>query len=414
MKKIFVSSWFFPPINSAEGIVTFKLLKRSKFRYDVFTHNRDDNYTFVQDSKLTSKNINVISSDDLNPKLWVDKGFKYFCDHHTEYSCMTSRCMPGESHELALKIKRKFKNVFWIASFSDPLAYNPYTKLIEEKNPYKNKNKDFRLIIKNLVWNLRRIKYRIFSDPEIKNRKIQKKTLKKADIIIFNNDYQRDYMLSKYKNIKIANKIQLLHHSYDLDLYEDSNKFYKDKIVLSFLGHLDEYRNAHCFLEAVKLLKDKHKDINSKLEIRFYGNICNNDKLFIFDNKLFDFVKVFEPVTYLESLKVMKKSNYLLCIDADLKQYLDRNIFFASKVVDYIGSESNIFCITMKDSAVNKILKEYGAIVTNFDVQLIYKELEDIVNNKRKNSKHIPLKYLSNTFVANKFDDIIKRSGVEV
>ena len=30
MKKIFVISWYYPPINSSEGLVTWKLLNRSE------------------------------------------------------------------------------------------------------------------------------------------------------------------------------------------------------------------------------------------------------------------------------------------------------------------------------------------------------------------------------------------------
>ena len=37
MKKILVISWYFPPVNSSEGLVTFKLLKNSEYEYDVFT-----------------------------------------------------------------------------------------------------------------------------------------------------------------------------------------------------------------------------------------------------------------------------------------------------------------------------------------------------------------------------------------
>ena len=35
MKKILVISWFYPPINSSEGLVTYKLLRNSKLQYDV-------------------------------------------------------------------------------------------------------------------------------------------------------------------------------------------------------------------------------------------------------------------------------------------------------------------------------------------------------------------------------------------
>ena len=36
-RKGLVISWFYPPGNSSEGLVTYKLLKNSKYQYDVFT-----------------------------------------------------------------------------------------------------------------------------------------------------------------------------------------------------------------------------------------------------------------------------------------------------------------------------------------------------------------------------------------
>ena len=46
MKRILVISWFFPPVNSSEGLVTYKLLNNSKFTYDVYTQNSNDNWSY--------------------------------------------------------------------------------------------------------------------------------------------------------------------------------------------------------------------------------------------------------------------------------------------------------------------------------------------------------------------------------
>ena len=45
-KKGFVTSWYFPPINSSEGTCTFKLLKNSKYEYDVFTQKNNKNWSY--------------------------------------------------------------------------------------------------------------------------------------------------------------------------------------------------------------------------------------------------------------------------------------------------------------------------------------------------------------------------------
>ena len=56
MKKILVISWYFPPVNSSEGLVTFKLLKNSKYEYDVFTQKDSRNWAYNNEEyELISK-----------------------------------------------------------------------------------------------------------------------------------------------------------------------------------------------------------------------------------------------------------------------------------------------------------------------------------------------------------------------
>ena len=60
-KRILVISWFFPPVNSSEGLVTYKLLKASKLNYDVFTQKDNSSWSYGNTDKLPDcKNINTI------------------------------------------------------------------------------------------------------------------------------------------------------------------------------------------------------------------------------------------------------------------------------------------------------------------------------------------------------------------
>lgn len=407
MKKIFVSSWFFPPNNSAEGIVSFKLLKKSKYNYDVYSYGGNDKYSFVPDSRLKSKNINVIESQCLSKKGWVNEGVAKFNSSSNTYKCIMSRCMPVESNILALKIKKKNKDIPWIASISDPLANSPYTKLIDGENPYKNNGKTLKIFFMKVLWDLRRLKYRLTTDPEKLRKRVEKQTFKYADVIILNNKYQEDYILKRYEKYK--NKVYILPHSYDEDLYEEANKFYKDKKVISYVGHLDEYRNANAFLQALNKLRNNEKNLNDKLEIRFYGNISNEDKLYILNNNLQDIVKILEPVTYIESLKIMKQSDYLLSIDADLSKYINKNIFFPSKIADYIGSKTKILSITMDDSILKEILEGTNSLISNYNIDSIYKNLKLILTFPKKNDNKSAIEKFNNKVVSSKLDNIIDK-----
>ena len=64
MKRILVISWFFPPINSSEGLVTYKLLNNSKLKYDVYTQKNNNLWSYINTEELKiNKNINPIYSN---------------------------------------------------------------------------------------------------------------------------------------------------------------------------------------------------------------------------------------------------------------------------------------------------------------------------------------------------------------
>ena len=135
--KGFVISWFYPPMNSSEGLVTFKLLKESSYQYDVFTQKTCQNWSYGNtEKKLVSKNINPIYSEKETYEDWIEEGLEFFSQNKDKYDFIMSRATPKESHLLALKIKEKFPDVKWIASFGDPLANSPYEKVLENKSPY--------------------------------------------------------------------------------------------------------------------------------------------------------------------------------------------------------------------------------------------------------------------------------------
>ena len=52
MKKILVITWFYPPVNSSEGLVTYKLLNNSRYEYDVFTQKNSASWSYGNNDNL--------------------------------------------------------------------------------------------------------------------------------------------------------------------------------------------------------------------------------------------------------------------------------------------------------------------------------------------------------------------------
>ena len=55
MKKISVITWFYPPVNSSEGLVTYKLLNNSRYEYDVFTQKYAYEFYNKEDKAFTCR-----------------------------------------------------------------------------------------------------------------------------------------------------------------------------------------------------------------------------------------------------------------------------------------------------------------------------------------------------------------------
>lgn len=413
----FVVSWFFPPNNSSEGLVTFKLLKRSRFNYDVFTQKIHSNWSYgATEHKLINKNITPYYSSGNSYDEWINEGIEYFKKNQDKYDFIMTRTTPKESHLVGLALKKLYPEKLWIASFGDPLCNSPYEKLDFNYFPYSIRDKrikdtskkylfSVKRIVKNIIW-YRNNKELIKNEK--KARKIQDLTLKNADIIILNNDYQFKYMLEKYDN-RIKEKVVIIPHSFEKEFYT-REKGKSDVINISYLGHLDDIRNAKAFLEAIKVVKEEVMDLSKRLKVNFYGNLSNSDKLYIINNELFDVVNIKKPVDYLTSLKIMENSDWLLMIDANLSSVYNCNIYFPAKLADYIGTNNNIMAITMENGATSDIMKEIGALRLNHNYLEIKKAIIDILEGNIKNIGFKNQKKYDNSVVAVQFDEIVLKA----
>lgn len=413
-KKGLVISWYFPPINSSEGLCTFKLLKNSRFKYDVYTQKNNKNWSYdTNEDKLTSKNINTIFSNCKYIDEWVQEGISKFSNNCKNYDFIMSRSMAPESHEIALELKRNNPNILWIASFGDPITNSPYINLINQDSPYSIKGKGImnqsikyvfspKRILKNIWWNYKTKKYEKKHTRKYKDSKLQDDVLNNADIIIFNNKYQMEYMLNGYSD-EVLKKALLLPHGYDTEFYSKSSEKRSDKYIISYLGHLDDIRTPHNFLMALVRLKKEKRQIYDNIIFNIYGDMSNNDKIYLVDNDLCDIVKFKKPVKYFESLEIMRKSNLLLLIDANLGLVTPKNIFYAAKLADYIGSKSKILGITMQDGPSADIIKEVGGVCCSHSADDIYNNLVMILEDKLKiktddKNKNYDMKKISNDF----------------
>lgn len=414
-KRILVISWFYPPVNSSEGLVTYKLLKASNNNYDVFTQKNNSSWSYGNKDNLpNAKNVNTIFSKATTLENWMSEAVEYYKLNKDKYDIVMTRSMPPESHKVGLQIKKINPNIKWIASFGDPIAENPYTKIsITYSSPYSinccTKLRGIispKRIIKNSIFKVRyRRQHKFYLQ---KDAKLQENIFKNADYLIFNSTYQKDYMLKGKPEI-ILNKALVLNHSFDKSLYP-AKKEKSNKIKMTYIGHLDNIRNPFILLSAIRDLNNEDPNLADKVLFEFYGHMSDVDKLFIMNYELTDVVKVRKPISYLKSLEIMKESDWLIQIDANISSVIDKNIFFAAKLADYIGANNKILGITMLEGISTDILRNLNAICTSYSSEEVKNYLWLIINQGYDIKINQDFrKQFDSIEVAKKFDKFIEK-----
>ena len=369
--RVFVASWFFPPSTSSEGIVTYKLLRNSKHQYDVVSSSSNQ-WGYSETIENDAKNINVIpvDTDDLNE--WRDETIRLFKEMHAKepYDVFMTRCMPNESLEVGLTIKKEFPSVKWLCSLADPVANNPYwlhaIEGIQELSDSQKKQIVADLSLPKEKWRQDWIKHPSNSvRDQFYWKDIQDQALKSADVIITPSVEQMNYMdLDKVA----TNKFLIVPHSYDSDLYQMSEldlKWDPALVHFSFTGYSDALRSLNPFVEALKWIKDRYPEVLNKIKFHFFGNYPREivDRAYAYQlNDVFDFQK---NVSYADTLAIMKQSDWLLHMDAWFQELSSTggSIFFAGKIADYIGANRPILALTGEASPAGTIVSQYGGIV---------------------------------------------------
>lgn len=360
--RVFVASWFFPPSTSSEGIVTYKLLRRSKHQYDVCCSNSDLwGYKHVLPMEADNINLLPIDTDDLDE--WVSKAVEMFCTKHEEqpYDAIMTRSMPPESILVAKQIHEKYPDIPWFASLADPMARSPYHlhSLIEENEMLKDHEKeDFQVALKYGCDS-----WRDHRCPEVKYlcelKDVEDYAINNATAIIFPCDTLKSYMLEG----KVKDNAIVVPHSYDKSLYPAPRDKSARKTI-SFLGHTDELRSLEPLVRALHYLQSNNPAALEGIQFRFVGHITENVRSLVYNYFLQDMISIEPSVDYLTSLRVMKESDWLLHVDAyfELCEETGGSIFYAGKIADYMGTDAPILSLTGKNSPADYLTRGAGGI----------------------------------------------------
>ncbi len=266
-------------------------------------------------------------------KEWYASSLNYLVKADlSRYDLILSCSQPHINHLIGYHLKQRTKRP-WIAYFSDPWTDNPYTKYASEK--------------------IRRY-----------NASLEGKVMECADAVLFTSEEMASFVMEKYPE-DYKRKCSDLPHSFVPGWYElTGEKALEDrdgKIRVLHTGHFYGPRTPLPFLEAIAGLS-REIDLAKRLEVRFFGAMDRKYHEFIEQEGLGGIVQVGKTIPYLETLAAMKNSDYLLLIDAPLKEHVE-SVFLPSKLIDYIGSRKPVIGITPGRGASARVLRESGNLV---------------------------------------------------
>lgn len=415
--RVFVASWFFPPQTSSEGIVTYKLLRRSEFEYDVVCAD-SSLWGYSEHIDIQEQHIHTISvrTDDLNT--WKTEALRIFETQHKRraYDVVMTRCMPNESLEVGLAIKEKHPELKWICSLADPVANNPYWIAgIEAMQNLDDSTK--KMVIQELGLPQDQWSCDWLNDlnsvirEQFYWKRIQDRAIAQADMLITPSKEQRDYMAPQ----NMWGKFLIVPHSYDelSNTQMSETGWEKEKIHFLFTGYADNLRSLQPFVEAARWIRDHFPAILERIKIHFFGNYPGEliDRASAYQvNEVFEFGG---NVAYSHSLSLMRQADWLLHVDAYFSNLSETggSIFFAGKLADYMGSGQPILALTGDNSPAGNLVQQYGGeIVLPWEIDQIAKTMIAIASGRREERvSEIFRTQFDAQSVAKRFDAAVKK-----
>lgn len=340
MKKILLIAEPFCNIHSATGIIErvfWEGLSRREYEIIVFCANPGDGvvanvktiYKNIKPLRTFIKGIKHLCPDlgDLPDIVYFNNTKRQILDYLSNHQvdCIQSINMPLSDHLLAYQIKKE-TGLPWIAQLYDPWVDNSF----------------------------RNFRFQYFKN---KDEKLEKRLAEKADVIIHNNNRLANIWRERY-GCNIAKKIEVLPLVLDTQGITNMHSRAKENnsLIISHIGNFYLSRNSVCFIDALKLVVQKHPEISEGMKINFVGTITNCDLKAIRLSGLEKMFNITGLIPQEECNKYYQNSDIFLSIDS----MVGDNFFFPSKLLKYFYYNKPILGLSPKNSATVDELSKSG------------------------------------------------------
>ena len=299
---------------------------------------------------------------DLAGRPWMKLANQRACEliEATAPQALVTFAQPWSDHLIGATLKARFPSLPWIAHFSDPWIDNPYVQDSDQS------------VLKKWA-------------------RQEHEVIRSADAVLFVNERTARVVMSKYP-AEWGHKVGVVPHGFDADLlaFLPRPQGTSGRLKLVYAGSMFAgLRDPLKLLEAVGILKGM---IASELmpTFEFVGSSDARYPTRAKELGIDTITKFGERTSYLKSLQLASEADILIVIDTNTPG----NVFFPSKVVDYLMFGKPILALTAHGGGTSEVLEPLGhACVDASDSRLIavaiarmvqhYSEMRAVVDDRR-------------------------------
>ena len=229
---------------------------------------------------------------------------------HKKYDIIITRSPNDIAHFVGYKLKNKF-GIKWIANWNDPAAAiwpGPYK---HKFSPLKQRSEEFKT----------------------------QRFLLTADINTFPSEQLRDHFIQHFPILSKKRTAIIPHIALSNSLFPKKAHTRSNKLRICHSGNLSIERNPENLFKALREIIDSGIQ-NFAFDIM--GVATPFTEKLIKKYNLHQFVNIIGSFPYFESLEKLQEYDILMLLEAKL----DKGIFFASKIVDYVQANRPILALS--------------------------------------------------------------------
>ncbi|NOX36463.1 MAG: glycosyltransferase family 4 protein [Calditrichaeota bacterium] len=266
--------------------------------------------------------------------------FRLIRKHKIPYVFSSS---PPHSPYIALNALRRLISFTYVTDFRDPWARSQWSK--EVRNLYEKTARYLDL-------------------------RYEEKTLKIADVLIFNNDVLLQEYLSCYPNSGIREKSAVLTNGFDPQFTDLKQVLAPkatrglDEIVIIHAGTLYKKRDPRKIFDAFIQFREQQPEVARRIRFKFLGHITPDLQYlhaYVQENQLSSQVEFLPSQPYEVALAAMKDADWLLILQPVTR------IQVPAKFFDYLTIPRPIWGVVEPHSISEKLIHQLGVGVVSYN-----------------------------------------------